>query len=270
LALPSPAELLADRGAIKSCCADVYQHPAVRWLLGGELHPGGEATTRRALELIRARPGDRLLDVASGSGASAVLAGRDFGCLVAGVEYGQEAVSEAQRAADAAGLCDRVGFTVGDAEALPFDDGEFDLLLCECSLCLFADKRRAVAEMGRVLRPGGRLAVSDVVVDRPRLPDELSGPEAAIACIGDALSLRGYEELLAGAGLRVIATESRDGDAAALAERVEDRLRGARLLGLGGADGSPLTVDKAIALAGAARRAIADGALGYAIVAAVR
>jgi arsenite methyltransferase len=270
LELPSLDEILADRANAKACCAAVYQHPAVRWLLGGELHPGGEATTRRALELIGSGPGDRLLDVASGTGASALLAAREFGCVVAGVEYGEDAVRGAQEAAEAAGLYDRVGFMVGDAEALPFAGGEFDAVLCECSLCLFRDQRRAVAEMRRVLRPGGRLVLSDVVVDRPRLPDELDGPLAAIACVGEALSIRGYESLLSEAGLRLIATESRNEDAEALAERVHDRLRGARLLGLDRVGGSPLAIEEAIELVRAARRAIADGALGYAILAASR
>jgi SAM-dependent methyltransferase len=266
-AFPRVDELLAT-GNAKACCAALYEHPAVRWLLGDELHPGGEATTRRALELSDAGPGERLLDVASGTGASAILAAREFGCLVAGVDYGAEAVRGAQRAADAAGLCDQVGFIVGDAEALPFADGEFDAVLCECSLSSFPDKPRALAEIRRVLRPRGRLALSDVVVDRQRLPHELHSALAAIACIGEALSSRGYEELLAEAGLRPVAVESRDEDAAALAERVEDRLRGARLLGLDRASGSPMAAADAIALTAAARQAISDGALGYTIFAA--
>jgi arsenite methyltransferase len=270
LTLPPLDADLADPDAVKACCAAVYQHPAVRWLLGGELHPGGEATTRRALEVVGATRGDRLLDVASGSGTSAQLAAREFGCVVAGIEYGEAAVREAQRAADAAGLCDNVGFVVGDAEALPFGDHEFDVILCECSLCLFGDQRRAVAEMRRVLRPGGRLALCDVIVDRSRLPAELNGPLAAFACVGEALSEGGYEQLLVQGGLRVTAVESRSEDAAALAERVHDRLRGARLLGLGQAEGLPVDADEALDLVAAAREAIADGALGYAIVAATR
>jgi ubiquinone/menaquinone biosynthesis C-methylase UbiE len=257
-------ELLAA-GDGKACCAALYEHPAVRWLLGDELHPGGEATTRRALELISVEAGERLLDIASGTGASAILAAREFGCLVTGVDYGAEAVRGAQQAADAAGLCDQVGFIVCDAEALPFGDGEFDAVLCECSLSSFPDKPRALAEIRRVLRPRGRLALSDVVVDRQRLPKELDGALAAVACIGQALSSRGYEYLLVRAGLRPIAAESRDEDAAALTERVEDRLRGARLLGLDRASGSPIAADAAIGLAATARQAISDGALGYSI-----
>jgi arsenite methyltransferase len=255
---------------IKDSCSALYEHPAVRWLLGGELHPGGEATTRRALELIGAAAGDRLLDVASGTGASAILAAREFGCLVGGVDYGAEAVRGAQRAANAAGLSDRVGFTVGDAEALPYRDGEFDAVLCECSLCTFPDKAKAIAEIRRVLRPDGRVAISDVIVDPERLPTDLTGPLATIACVGSALPLSGYEELLDKAGLQLIACESRAEDAAALAERVQDRLRGARLLGLGRVSGSPMATDAAIELIAAARRAIADGTLGYVIFAASR
>jgi len=228
--------------------------------LDGELHPGGKATTRRALELIAVRPGERLLDVASGTGASALLAAREYGCLVAGVDYGGGTVADAHRAADTAGLCDRIGFIVGDAEALPVDDGQFDAVLCECSLCTFADKPRAMAEIRRVLRPNGRLALADVVVDRSRLPPQLDVALATVACIGEALSRAGYEDLLASAGLRSTAIESRDEDAAALAERLHDRLRGARVLGLDLMEGSPIAIGEAIELVGAARRAIADGA----------
>ncbi|MGH2952739.1 MAG: class I SAM-dependent methyltransferase [Solirubrobacterales bacterium] len=266
----SPLDELLAGGDVKACCAAVYEHPAVRWLLGDELHPGGEATTRRALELIGASAGERLLDVASGNGASAMLAAWDFGCLVAGIDYGALAVGDAQREAEAAGLTERVGFVVGDAEALPFSDGEFDAVLCECSLCTFPQKARAVGEMRRVLCSGGRLAISDVVVDRARLPNGLDGALATIACVGEALPTRGYEDLLADAGLRVVAVESRPDDAAALAERVHERLRGARLLGIEGIPRSPIDTDRAIELAGAARQAIADGALGYAIFAAER
>jgi arsenite methyltransferase len=255
---------------VKASCSALYEHPAVRWLLGDELHPGGEATTRRALELIDIRAGERLLDVASGTGASAILAAREFGCQVTGVDYGADAVGGAQQRADAAGLRDRVGFIVGDAEALPYPDDEFDAVLCECSLCTFPDKRQAIAEMRRVLRPGGRVALSDVVVDPERLPAELTGPLATIACVGSALPVSGYEELLSGAGLRPVAVESRAEDAAAMAERVEDRLRGARLLGLDRVSGSPLATGTAIELVGTARRAISDGALSYAIFAASR
>lgn len=254
---------------LKACCAAAYGHPAVRWLLGDELHPGGEETTRRALRMTGAGGGDRLLDVASGTGASALLAAREFGVHAVGVEYGGEAVGQARAAATDSGLGGRVGFLTGDAEALPVEDSSFDLVLCECSLCTFPDKQRAVAEIRRVLRPGGRLALSDVVADAGRLPERLRGAVATVACVGSALSAAGYEELLSQGGLDVVASESRAEDAERFASRIEERLRGARLLGFGSVAGVPFEVEEPIELARIARRAISEGALGYAIFAAV-
>jgi arsenite methyltransferase len=268
MASRSTLDGLLSQGDVKACCTAVYAHPAVQWLLGGDLHPGGEATTRRALELIEAGPRDRLLDVASGTGTSALLAARELGCSVVGLEYGGAAVEAAAAAARAEALDGTVAFRRGDAEALPFSDDEFDAVLCECSLCLFADKPRAVAEIRRVLRPGGRLALADVVVDRRRLPAQLDGALATVACVGEALSREGYEEILADAGLRLTALERRDDDAAALALRISDRLRGVRVLGLDRLEGSPIATAEAIELVGAAQRAISTGALGYAIFAA--
>jgi arsenite methyltransferase len=222
------------------------------------------------LELIELRPGERLLDVASGTGSSAILAAREFGCVAAGLEYSPEAVRAAQQAADAAGLCDSVGFVEGDAEKLPFADGSFDAALCECSLCTFPDKLGVLREIRRVLRPGGRLALSDVVADRPRLPPELDGALATIACIGEALSHEGYADLLAAAGLAFGSIETHNADADALAERVHDRLRASRILALDSAADTAIGVDDALELVAAARRAIAEGGLGYSIFIASR
>jgi ubiquinone/menaquinone biosynthesis C-methylase UbiE len=263
------AELLCGAD-VKGCCAAVYAHPAVRWLLGDELHPGGAATTRRALELIGVGPGEQLLDVASGNGDSALLAARERGCVVTGIDYGEAAVIDARRAADAAGLADRVAFRVGDAEALPFDDGCFDAVLCECSLCTFPDKREALAEVHRVLRPGGRVAIADMLADHDRLPPSLSGPLATAACVGSALSREDLLRLLASSGFRVLETLSRTQEAADMAERVYDRLRGARILGADRIAGSAPAIRAAIEMAAAARTAIAQGALDYAILAASR
>ena len=260
---------LLDEGGIEACCAALYESPAVRWFLGSELHPGGDAATRRSLELIALRPGERLLDVGSGAGSSALVAAEEFGAIVAGIDFGAAAVRGAQQAADAAGLCDRVGFMVGEAGSLPFADGEFDAVLCECSLSTFPDKGCAVAEMRRVLRPGGRVAISDVVTDHARLPEQLRGTVATLACVGGALPLAGYEQLLAARGLETFAVEPLDIEAARLAERLEDRLRAGRILDrCRSSEWCPFGFDEAIGAVRLARRAINEGALGYAILAA--
>jgi SAM-dependent methyltransferase len=242
----------------------------VRWLLGGGLHPGGERTTRRALELMNLRPGERLLDVASGAGDSATLAAREFGCDAVGVDYSAELVRAAQASADAEHLCARVGFVQGDAEALPFGDSSFDAALCECSLCIFPDKERALAELHRVLRPGGRAAIADVLADHAMLPETLRSAMAQVACVGTALSADGHRVKIERAGFEVMGFEERGTDAAALAQRVEDRLRGARLLGYGDTAAIAGGLENAIELVRLARRALAEGTLGYAIFVASR
>jgi SAM-dependent methyltransferase len=240
----------------------------VRWLLGGELHPGGEALTRRAFELIQLGADDRLLDVGSGDGATVALAAREYGCRATGVEYGAAAVEDARARAAELGPGDRVEFVAGDAAALPLGDATSDVVISECSLCTFVDKRRAIEEMRRVLVPGGRLALSDVVAEVERLPDELRGALGAIACVGEALPPQAHRELLENAGFEVLAEEDRTTDALEMADRIADRVRGAKVLGLD--DLFPLDggAGAALQLLGEARAAIADGRIGYTLVAA--
>jgi hypothetical protein len=120
-----------------------------------------------------------------------------------------------------------------------------------------------------VLRPGGRLALSDVLADHAALPEALGGAMASVACVGAALSADGYRRLIERAGFELLACEERTADAAALAARVEDRLRGARLLGWADGD-AQWDVEEAIALVRLAREALSEGTLGYAILAACR
>jgi SAM-dependent methyltransferase len=264
-----PTNVLAAGGLsgddLKLCCAAAYANPAVRWLLGGELHPGGAALTRRTFELAELRAGERLLDVACGAGTSVLLAASEFGADATGVEYGDDLLRAARAAASTSGHAEHVHFLHGDAETLPVADDEFDVVLCECALCTFPDQRRAVAEFRRVLRPGGRLALSDVVVEGGSLPAALTGAIATIACIGGALSSTGYRELLHEAGLVVQRSEPRPHDAETFVQRIEDRLRGARLLGIAPPPGSPLGIEEAIKAAGQARTQITSGRLGYTI-----
>lgn len=257
-----------DRGEVGTCCAAVFANPAVRWLLGDELHPGGENVTRRLLSMVAPEPGERLLDVASGAGATAILAAREHGCSAVGVDLGDQAIAGAQAAAATAGVGGSVSFETADAGRLPFPDASFDLVVCECALCTFGDKPTAAAEMRRVLRPGGRLALGDVVADHGRLPDALRGTMATVACIGGALTGDQYQRLLEGVGFEVFDTQSAEAETAAMADRVRSRLRAAKILGLDGLAPIEGGLGRAVELAGEAERAIAQGALGYGLWAA--
>jgi arsenite methyltransferase len=247
----------------KGCCARLYESDAVRWLLDDQLHPGGERLTLRLAELAGVARGARVLDVACGSGATALLLARELDCVVVGVDLGARAIEQARRAAQAG---ERASFLLGDAEALPLPDGSFDVALSECSLCTFPDKPRAIAEMARAVRPGGTLAIADVTADLDALPAQLHTAAASIACVADARSADEYAALLRDAGCQPLAIEPHDAELRAMADRVEARLRVARMLAPPGDQRE--RVREAATLARLAIDAIARGSLGYALITA--
>lgn len=252
---------------IKSCCAAAYSSVAARFLLGDRLHPGGAALTSRLIDALKVGPGGIVADVASGLGASAIQLALEAGCDVIGIDLSPESTEAGGRAAAVAGLSARVLFVVGDAEALPLADASVDGVLCECALCTFPNKAAAAREFARVLRPGGRLALSDMTADQARLPLELTSLAAWVACIADARPLTETAALLEEAGLIVEAVESHDDTLGEMLDRVAARLRVARMSGsaiVGDA------VDHGEQIVAAAHAALEDGALGYGVVIARR
>jgi arsenite methyltransferase len=247
----------------KGCCARLYESDAVRWLLDDELHPGGERLTLRLARLAGVVPGARVVDVACGSGASALLLARELGCVTVGVDLGARAIEQARRATPPGA---RASFLLGDAEALPLPDAGFDVALSECSLCTFPDKPRAIAEMARVVRPGGTIAIADVTADLDALPTALRSAAARVACVADAHSADEYAALLRDAGCEPLAIEPHDAELRAMADRIEARLRVARMLAPPGDDRE--RIREAADLAHLAIDAIARGSLGYVLITA--
>jgi hypothetical protein len=248
---------------IKACCASAYASPAARYLLGESFHPGGAELTSELGRSLRLAPGAVVADIGSGPGTSAVQLARETGCRVVGIELAPASVAEAKQRASAAGVAAPVEFLQGDAEALPLPGASMDGVLSECALCTFPDKRAAARELARVLRPGGRFALSDMTAAQERLPEGLRSLSAWVACIGGAERLDSLVRLLEEAGLAVEHAEQRGGLLAELLERIEARLRAARMLQLPGLDGQ---IGRGLQLAGAARAALTRGELGYAVI----
>jgi ubiquinone/menaquinone biosynthesis C-methylase UbiE len=191
-----------------------------------------------------------------------------YNARVHGVDYSATCTARARKAARAAGLAGKVRFTTADAEQLPCPGCVFGAV-CECALCTFPDKTKAAAEFARVLRPGGRLGLTDVTADPGRLPPELTSLGARIACIADARPVAAYAQILAAAGLRVMVTERHDQAMVRMIDQIEARLT---LLHITVPDTLAATgIDPAAAprALGAARTAVATGALGYALLIAV-
>jgi arsenite methyltransferase len=248
---------------VKACCAAAYSSEAARWLLGDSFHPGGAALTSRLARALGAGAGDTVVDVACGRGASALQLARETGCGVVGIDLSPDLVAEAAQAAREAALSSRVRFLQGDAEALPLPDEFADGVLCECAFCTFPGKRVAAAELARVLKPGGVLALADVVADPDRLAPALSSLHGRVACLGDARPLDEVSSLLERAGFEVALVERHDDALSLLLDRVEARLRLARVL-------DATLAARGLELAAAAREAIGAGALGYGVVVARR
>lgn len=177
---------MTDPDQIKACCAAVYSTDAVGALLGETYHPGGRQLTRRLADRLRLQPGDRVVDVASGPGATAQLLALEYGVQVDGVDLAEVVVHRARQRVIDAGVADRVRFHVGEAEHLPLPDCSADAVISECAFCTFPDKLSAATEFARVLRPGARLGLADVITSCAGLPRELSTAAAWVACIADA------------------------------------------------------------------------------------
>lgn len=153
-------------------------------------------------------PGETVLDLGSGGGIDVLLAASRVGPtgFVYGLDMTDEmlALAEQNRAAAGAG---NVQFLKGEIESIPLPDQAVDVIISNCVINLAADKAQVLREACRVLRPGGRLAVSDVVA-QGELPADLRHSMAAWAgCIAGALEEQEYRRLLSNAGFTEIGIE---------------------------------------------------------------
>jgi ubiquinone/menaquinone biosynthesis C-methylase UbiE len=261
---------VASPETLKQCCAAAYDHDAVRILVGDALHPGGAQLTERLGRILNLGPDTRVLDVASGRGDDALVLAARFGCEVVGLDYGRRNVEAATNEARMRGLADKVAFYCGDAERLPFADGTFDAVVCECALCTFPDKPKAAVEFARVLKSGGRVGISDLTRSGA-LPRELEGVAAWIACIADARPVDEYRALLAGAGLSVDLTEGHDHALVDFVQEIRSRLFATELMvGLKKVELPGIDLAMVKDIVRQALTAAKSGTLGYAIVTAAK
>jgi SAM-dependent methyltransferase len=154
------------------------------------------------------RPGETVLDHACGAGMDLLLAARRVGPngRAIGVDTTPGMRASARQSADAAGLTDIVEIREGSLEALPLDDESVDVVISNGAVNLSPDKTRVFEEICRVLKPGGRLYLADVVVQRELKLQARTSPELWAAYIGGALAPAELAELAAGAGLKAART----------------------------------------------------------------
>jgi SAM-dependent methyltransferase len=151
---------------------------------------------------LELQPGETVLDLGSGGGLDAALAADRVGASgsVIGVDMTPEMIERAAKAARSAGRT-QVEFRQGRLESLPVDDDSVDAVTSNCVINLVPDKARVFQEIARVLRPGGRVVISDVVLDGP-LPEALQRDLTAwVGCVSGAMQRDRYLDTVRSAGL---------------------------------------------------------------------
>lgn len=205
-------------GGSTSCCGDAASTEVA--LYGAEAIaalPADVVTTSfgcgNPIALASLKPGEVVLDLGSGGGLDVLLAARRVGAAgyVYGLDMTDEMLAVARRNAEKAGAAN-VEFLKGEIESIPLPDATIDTIVSNCVINLSPDKGQVLREAFRVLKPGGRLAVSDIVVDGDLsgLPVDEAQIRAALSwagCIAGALTMEQYRQLLADAGFERVSID---------------------------------------------------------------
>jgi arsenite methyltransferase len=148
------------------------------------------------------REGETVLDLGSGAGADVLISARRVGPSgrAIGLDMTDEMLALARQNASDAGMLN-AEFVKGYLEELPLEDASVDVVISNCVINLAADKQRVLQEAARVLRPGGRFAVSDVIADPDMDAATRADMEAFTGCVAGALTRAEYEQKLSAAGL---------------------------------------------------------------------
>ena len=148
------------------------------------------------------REGETVLDLGSGGGIDVLLSARRVGPTgrAIGVDMTDEMLSLARRNAAEANASN-VEFRKGTIESLPLDDSSVDVVISNCVINLASDKQAVFAEIARVLKPGGRMGVSDIVADDTLTADQRAERGSYVGCIAGALSFREFRQGLTDVGL---------------------------------------------------------------------
>jgi arsenite methyltransferase len=209
----SSGEIIAT-AATSSCCGPAAMDASRDEVFGGALYGAGE--TGAALETAVAasfgcgvptavadlKEGETVLDLGSGAGADVLISARRVGPTgkAIGLDMTDEMLALARSNAEEAGV-ENVEFHKGFIEAIPLADASVDVVISNCVLNLSGDKPQVLREVARVLRPGGRFAISDVIADEDMDDATRADMQQWTGCIAGALTREEFGAALAGAGL---------------------------------------------------------------------
>lgn len=164
---------------------------------------GASAGCGNPTALAGLKEGEVVLDLGSGGGIDVFLAAKKVGPKgkAIGVDMTQDMIDLARKNADEIGI-ENAEFRLGDIEDLPVEDGTVDIIISNCVINLAPDKDKVFGEAHRVLKPGGRIMVSDIVTDGELPPSVKDDPDAWAACVAGALDEQEYLGKIKNAGFR--------------------------------------------------------------------
>jgi arsenite methyltransferase len=160
------------------------------------------------LKELKPKEGMRVLDIGSGSGETVLAIAEKVGPSgkSVGIDFSPEGIKLAREQAKKRGLEGVAEFHQANAVGLPFPDNSFDAVISECVVCLIQDKQTALKEKARVLKTGGRIIMHDVITHAP-MPRAMREDKALYCeCVGGAVSLSEYVDMMKKAGLTDIKT----------------------------------------------------------------
>jgi len=199
-AIPESAGLAQNTSQFSSCCSTFYEQDWVRHLAEDIFHPGGEELTNRTVAAMNLPAGAAIADLGCGTGTTAMMLARYYDFRVSAVDISAANIERAIQRLGAGHATIR--FCQADAHQLPFNDSELDGLIAECTFSLFSEQETVLAEIRRVLKPGGKLAITDMATSGA-LPEDIAGVLAPWTCLADAVDEETYLEMFTAAGFKI-------------------------------------------------------------------